>query len=456
MSDPLQPIPAPFPLPARAPDAAAAAEAPVASLAASPIAWPDAARHAAFDRWLSAVAPAHGLRAETLRAASADASFRRYFRIDTTGGASCIVMDAPPAQEDCRPFVKVAGLLNGAGLLAPQVLAWDEAQGFMLLSDLGARTLMEVINPLPTPPGTPLREPDAATHALYLKAVDALIAWQLASRPGVLPPYDEALLQRELALFPDWYLAQHRGVAVQGDIRATLDKTFALIVQQNLAAPQVYVHRDFMPRNLIAPTLGTDVSSLPLGGAGSPWGGPAANLNLIAPTLGTGVSSLPPGGAGSPWGGPAANLMMSDSQLGILDFQDAVFGPISYDIASLMRDAFLTWDEPFVLDITVRYWQAAKKAGLLGAGSASGWGDDFGEFYRGVEWMGLQRHLKVAGIFARLTLRDGKPKYLADAPRFIGYIRHTAHRYRALGPFLQLIDEVEGLQAASGYAFGRV
>ncbi len=426
MSDPLQPIPAPFPLPARAPDAAAAAEAPVASLAASPIAWPDAARLAAFDRWLSAVAPAHGLRADTLRAASADASFRRYFRVDTTGGASCIVMDAPPAQEDCRPFVKVAGLLHGAGLLAPQVLAWDEAQGFMLLSDLGARTLMEVINPQPTPPGTPLREPDAATHALYLKAVDALIAWQLASRPGVLPPYDEALLQRELALFPDWYLAQHRGVAVLGDIRATLDKTFALIVQQNLAAPQVYVHRDFMPRN------------------------------LIAPTLGTGVSSLPPGGAGSPWGGPAANLMMSDSQLGILDFQDAVFGPISYDIASLMRDAFLSWDEPFVLDITVRYWQAAKKAGLLGAGSASGWGDDFGEFYRGVEWMGLQRHLKVAGIFARLTLRDGKPKYLADAPRFIGYIRATASRYRELTPLLRLIDQVEGTQAVTGYAFGRV
>ncbi len=399
MSDPLEPIPAPFPLPARAPDAAAAAEAPVASLAASPIAWPDAARHAAFDRWLSAVAPAHGLRADTLRAASADASFRRYFRVDTTGGASCIVMDAPPAQEDCRPFVKVAGLLHGAGLLAPQVLAWDEAQGFMLLSDLGARTLMEVINPLPTPPGTPLREPDAATHALYLKAVDALIAWQLASRPGVLPPYDEALLQRELALFPDWYLAQHRGVAVQGELRATLDKTFALIVQHNLAAPQVYVHRDYMPRNLMF---------------------------------------CPP------------------AQLGILDFQDAVFGPITYDIASLMRDAFLSWDEPFVLDITVRYWQAAKKAGLLGAGSASGWGDDFGEFYRGVEWMGLQRHLKVAGIFARLTLRDGKPKYLADAPRFIGYIRATASRYRELTPLLRLIDQVEGTQAVTGYAFGRL
>ena len=149
-------------------------------------------------------------------------------------------------------------------------------------------------------------------------------------------------------------------------------------------------------------------------------------------------------------------MLSPPAQLGILDFQDAVFGPITYDIASLMRDAFLTWDEPFVLDITVRYWQAAKKAGLLGAGSASGWGDDFGEFYRGVEWMGLQRHLKVAGIFARLTLRDGKPKYLADTPRFIGYIRATASRYRELTPLLRLIDQVEGTQAVTGYAFGRV
>ncbi|RZA14616.1 MAG: aminoglycoside phosphotransferase, partial [Lysobacteraceae bacterium] len=168
----------------------------------------------------------------------------------------------------------------------------------------------------------------------------------------------------------------------------------------NLAAPSVYVHRDFMPRNLMV----------------------------------------------SEAGGP----------LGVLDFQDAVYGPITYDIASLMRDAFLTWDEDFVLDITVRYWQKARAAGLLNADSPMGWGEDFGEFYRGVEWMGLQRHLKVAGIFARLTLRDGKPRYLADAPRFIDYIRATAGRYRALGPMLQVIDEIEGTQPATGFAFGRV
>ncbi|MNZ87157.1 Phosphotransferase enzyme family protein [compost metagenome] len=146
------------------------------------------------------------------------------------------------------------------------------------------------------------------------------------------------------------------------------------------------------------------------------------------------------------------NLMLSDDAgqpLGVLDFQDAVYGPITYDIASLMRDAFLSWDEEFVLDITIRYWTAARKAGLPVD-------EDFGAFYRAVEWMGLQRHLKVAGIFARLTLRDGKPKYLADTPRFIHYIRATANRYRQLGPLLKMLDEIENIQTVSGYAYGRM
>ncbi|MDO9611840.1 MAG: phosphotransferase, partial [Serpentinimonas sp.] len=242
----------------------------------------------------------------------------------------------------------------------------------------------------------------AANHARYLQAVDALLAWQLASRPGVLPAYDEPLLRRELQLFPDWYLAQHRQTTLQGKDAETLSKAFDSIVKRNLAAPSVYVHRDFMPRNLMIP--------------------------------------------GQPGTTPA-------QQLGVLDFQDAVYGPITYDIASLMRDAFLTWEEDFVIDITIRYWEKARKAGLM---DFEDWHSDFGAFYRAVEWMGLQRHLKVAGIFARLTLRDGKPKYLADAPRFIHYIRNTTHRYRELGPFLKVIDQVEGFEAASGYAFGRV
>ena len=355
------------------------------SAAPAPVTWADPAREAAFDAWLSSIATDHELLPATLRIASADASFRRYLRIDTAEGSSRIIMDAPPSHEDCRPFVKVDRLMADAGLNVPGVFAWDEAQGFMLLGDLGDRTMIEEVAISDTP----------ATQALYMRAVDALVTWQLASRPDVLPVYDRALLARELALFPDWYLERHRGVKVEGAIRETLDKTFDLIIERNLASPNVYVHRDFMPRNLM----------------------------------------IPPG--------------VHEPRLGVLDFQDAVYGPITYDIASLTRDAFLTWDEEFVLDITVRYWQKAQKAGLPV-------NPDFGEFYRGVEWMGLQRHLKVAGIFARLTLRDGKPKYLADTPRFIGYIRATASRYRELTPLLRLIDQVEGTQAAAAYSFGRL
>jgi len=350
----------------------------------SAVAWSDPRREAAFQGWLARVAPAHALRPATLRPASADASFRRYLRIDG-GDHTFIVMDAPPERENCEPFVKIARLMADAGLHVPRVLDWDAPQGFMLLDDLGTQTMIEVVDAAHPP----------ANQPLYLRAVDALVAWQLASRPGVLPPYDEALLARELALFPDWYLKQHKQLELSPAQGATLDAQFRLIVQRNLASPSVYVHRDFMPRNLMIPR------------------------------------------------DPA------ERRLGVLDFQDAVYGPITYDIACLMRDAFLSWDEEFVLDITVRYWEKALKAGLPVDG-------DFGEFYRGVEWMGLQRHLKVAGIFARLTLRDGKPRYLADAPRFIAYIRATAHRYRELAPLARLIDEVEGSDAVSGYAFGRV
>ncbi len=358
----------------------------------SPVTWDDPARQTAFDHWLHSLVQPQGLLPDTLRLASADASFRRYLRLDTTTGVSRIVMDAPPSRENCRPFVEVAELMQGAGLLVPDVLAWDEPQGFMLLSDLGSQTLMEQIQP----------ENPSANHARYLQALDTLLAWQLASKPGVLPNYDEPLLRRELQLFPDWYLAQHKGVTLEGKDAETLNKAFDSIVRHNLTGPSVYVHRDFMPRNLMVP--------------------------------------LQPGHT------PA-------QQLGVLDFQDAVYGPISYDIASLMRDAFLSWEEDFVIDITIRYWEKARQAGLM---DFEDWHSDFGAFYRAVEWMGLQRHLKVAGIFARLTLRDGKPRYLADTPRFIHYIRNTAHRYRALGPLLKLIDQIEGFEAASGFAFGRV
>lgn len=397
MSDHTFPPIAPMPVQPSVVSPLLAESAAAASVPPPPeLAWPTPQRQAAFHAWLMPLVPAHQLVPTSVRLASADASFRRYLRLDRTDGTTVIVMDAPPDKENCQPFVQVQALMAQAGLRVPQVLAWDEPQGFMLLTDLGTQTVMEQLQPA---------QPQAA-FAWYTQAVDVLLQWQQSSREGVLPAYDGALLRRELALFPDWYVAQHRQVTLNERQQATLASAFDTIVAHNLAAPNVFVHRDFMMRNLMAPPPGTSTAG-------------------VAP-------------------------------LGVLDFQDAVYGPITYDIASLMRDAFISWEEDFILDITVRYWEKARKLGLIGANSASGWGADFGEFYRSVEWMGLQRHLKVAGIFARLTLRDGKPRYLADAPRFIYYIRSTASRYRELIPLVKCLDEIEGVQEPVGYAFGRM
>ena len=349
--------------------------------------WSDPSRAQASADWLQGLTGPMSWQTDTLRLASADASFRRYFRIDAQG-QSLVIMDAPPDKEDCRPFVRVAELMAQAGLHAPRVLQWDQAQGFMVLTDLGQRTLMQCMD----------ETTGSANLPWFKQALDVLLPWQTASRPHVLPPYDQAILQRELSLFPDWYVAQHKQVTLTPQQQGVLQSTFDLIVQRNLAAPQVYVHRDFMPRNLMVPDAG-------------------------------------------------------EGPLGVLDFQDALYGPITYDIASLMRDAFISWEEELVLDVSVRYWERARRAGLM---AFEDWSQDFGSFYRAVQWMGLQRHLKVAGIFARLTLRDGKPKYLADAPRFIGYIRSTASRYRELTPLLRLIDAIEGTTPSVGFAYGRV
>lgn len=360
----------------------------------TPVVWADPAREQAFGAWLASLAQTWQLDTSTVGMASADASFRRYFRVASRDGKNTfIIMDAPPALEDCSAFVKVAGLMVQAGLNAPKIVAWDAPQGFMLLNDLGARTMLDIVMPLQSSATVlSLADHESQVHRLYMQAVDALIVWQLSSKPDVLPAYDDALLSRELMLFPEWYVSRHRGIDVGSTMQGKLAAIFSDIKRNNLEALQgarVFVHRDFMPRNLV--------------------------LN-------------------------------DQMQMGVLDFQDAVYGPITYDIASLMRDAFLSWDEEFVLDITVRYWQKAQHAGLPV-------GQDFGEFYRAVEWMGLQRHLKVLGIFARLTLRDGKPRYLADAPRFIHYARSTAARYRQLGPLMVLLDEIEGNPTRVGYTF---
>ena len=336
-------------------------------------------RREALVRWLAALPDALAVDTQSVVPASADASFRRYFRV-SSGDTTAIAMDAPPERENNAAFVHVAQLMRDAGLNVPQVLAQDLEQGFLLLTDLGTQTYLSTLD---------TADPRAAAP-LMSDAIDALIVWQRASRPDVLAPYDDALLRRELALFPDWYVARHRGIVLDDAQRATLEHAFDAIVASNLAQPRVYVHRDYMPRNL-----------------------------MVAP---------------------------AGRNPGILDFQDAVYGPISYDVASLFKDAFLSWDEEVVLDWTVRYWERARKAGLPVP-------EDFGDFYRQFEWMGLQRHLKVLGIFARICYRDGKPAYLADTPRFIGYVRATANRYRALGPLLKVVDSIEGIEASVGYTF---
>jgi aminoglycoside/choline kinase family phosphotransferase len=301
----------------------------------------------------------------SLAPASADASFRRYFRATLADGRSFIVMDAPPGEEDCRPFVHVARLLRAAGLNAPEVHAQDLEQGFLLLTDLGTRTYLDALD-------------EGTAAELMRDALAALVKWQLATRPGELPPYDEALLRRELALFPQWYAGRHLGRGLDAGQRADWEALCATLVKSALAQPAVYVHRDYMPRN----------------------------------------------------------LMVCDPNPGVLDFQDAVIGPITYDLASLTRDAFVSWEEERVIDWAARYWEAARGARLPVDA-------DFAEFWRAMEWMGLQRHLKVLGIFARLTYRDGKAKYLADTPRFLGYARATARRYGALAPLARLLDALE-------------
>jgi aminoglycoside/choline kinase family phosphotransferase len=332
-------------------------------------------RRSALRQWLASLPPTLRPDADSLRPASADASFRRYFRF-VAGTTTLIAMDAPPPQEDCRPFVHVAGLMQAAGLNAPRVLAQDLDQGFLLLTDLGTTTYLDAL------------ESGADADRLFVDATDALICWQRASRADALPPYDEALLRRELALYPDWYVARHLGKELTAVQRETLEDGFRLIVASCLAQPRVFVHRDFMPRN----------------------------------------------------------LMVCDPNPGVLDFQDAVFGPITYDVVSLFRDAFVSWEEQRVLDWTIRYWEKARRARLPVA-------DDFSEFWRAFEWMGLQRHLKVLGIFARINYRDGKPHYLKDTPRFVRYAREVLHRYVALAPLARLFDAIEGVERRAGYTF---
>ena len=337
--------------------------------------------------WLAATLPGQPF---DLAPASADASFRRYFRASFADGSpSRIVMDAPPEKEDVKPWLHVAELFRAAGAHVPEVLAQDLDQGFLLLSDLGSTTYLQALQAQDDP-----QQAARSAHQLYAEALGALAAIQCASRPGVLPEYDRALLSRELQLFPEWYIARHKGVTLTDAETAMLDTAFERILAVNLAEPQVFVHRDYHSRN----------------------------LKLLDPADGLGANP------------------------GIIDFQDAVFGPISYDLVSLFKDAYIHWDEDFILDMLIRYWETARKLGLPVRA-------EFADFHRDFEWMGVQRHIKVLGIFARLCHRDGKDGYLADMPLVMDYLRRACKRYRDLGPLLKLLDRLEPEETQVGYTF---
>ena len=332
--------------------------------------------------WIDAqFAPKFPGQTVALAPASADASFRRYFRVTLEDGDTRIVMDAPPEFEDCRPFLKVAALFREAGVHVPEVYAQDLAHGFLLLSDLGHTTYLAALN-----------ADTACAPTLYREANRALVALQQASRPGVLPEYDRALLARELALFPDWYVARHLGIELTAAERADLDAVFERLLANNLAQPQVFVHRDYHSRNLMV--------------------------------SGDAFPATP----------------------GILDFQDAVYGPITYDLVSLYRDAYIDWPEAQELDFVIRYWELARAAGLPVS-------PDFDAFYRDYEWMGAQRQLKVLGIFARLCHRDGKTGYVNDMPRVMAYLRRTAGRYADLAPLARLLARLDDAPAQAAYTF---
>lgn len=321
------------------------------------------------------VAQQHPEQSFELSAASADASFRRYFRITLADGRTQIVMDAPPEHEDCRPFLKVAELFRQSGAHIPQVYAQDLEQGFLLLSDLGSTTYAAAITP-----------ENAAN--LYAEALGALACIQHISQPDTLPEYSREKLLQEMELFPVWYVARHKEITLTAAQTESLYAMFDLILQINCAEPKVYVHRDFHSRN----------------------------------------------------------LMFTEPNPGIIDFQDALYGPITYDLVSLFKDAYIEWDEELTLDWLVRYWQSARQIGLPVR-------EDFSEFHRDYEFMGVQRHLKVLGIFARLYHRDGKEGYLKDMPLVMRYLRKTCGRYTELHPLLKLLNHIDPQEEQTGFSF---
>ncbi|WP_431260229.1 aminoglycoside phosphotransferase family protein [Roseateles chitinivorans] len=372
---------------------------------AAPPPWPDADRAASFHRWLAPLVATHGLREETLVAASSDAGFRRYLRIATTDGGTLIVMDDPAAPNQVASFVKVGALMAERGLHVPRMLAHDAALGFALMEDLGSAPYLDALL-------AAQRAGDAEVPRVLMRdATAALLRWQTseaARADGALPLFDEAFVRRELQIFVDWCVQAHHGKTWNDKQRGYWDRTVSLLSANVLAQPRVPMHRDYMPRNL-----------------------------MVCPTA---------GGAGA----------AAFATPGILDFQDAVMGPVTYDIASLLRDAFISWEEAEELDWAVRYWEGAKRAGLFGLDpngeDPHEMALDFGLFWRRLEWTVLQRQLKIMGIFCRLKHRDGKPHYAEDLPRFYAYVVKTATRYVELSPLLRLIEDLQPQYTQVGFS----
>ncbi len=329
--------------------------------------------------WLQGIAGDHQLDLASLKPASSDASFRRYYRLDAASGTA-IVMDAPPQQEDCRPFIHVTNLLAQAGLNVPAILAQDLQQGFLLLTDLGEQTYYQAIQ---------AGLDDARLQKLYRDSIAALVRMQHASTQG-LPHYNAERLSQELTVFPEWYAQRHCQVQLGETDQSVLHDAFAALIEDNTRQPSVLVHRDFHSPNLM--------------------------------------------------------VGQAEQNPGIIDYQDALVGPLTYDIASLVMDARTTWEEPQQLDWAIRYWEAARAAGLPVHA-------DFADFHRAYEWMGLQRNLRILGVFARLSYRDGKHHYLDHIPRVNAYVRQVAGRYNVFRPLVRLLDKLDNRQVTTGYTF---
>ncbi len=344
----------------------------------STIAWTDPHRRQRFTDWLTRVAAEQRLQTDTLRPASSDTSFRRYFRIDGAD-TSFVVMDAPPEHENCEPYVRMARLLQAAGLHAPRIVDWERPQGFMLLSDLGPVTYQDRM----------VAQPDSI-ETLCRDASLSLVRLQKIERQPWIPDYDEARLVFELAWFTDWYLQAWFDLKLDDAAQAGLLAAFDALVRNARAQPQILVHRDYHCRN----------------------------------------------------------LMFASPNPGILDFQGAVWGPAAYDLVSLLRDAYIEWDEAFQRAQAQEHWARARAAGVAMP-------ERFEDFWRDFEWSGLQRQLKVLGLFARLSLRDGKHGYLADMPRVWGYAHRTARRYDVLAPLARVLEQVEPTRhpALAGIAY---